>query len=251
MCLNPPLTPTPTLSLAMGNGSTNTFHLVPEPPQLLSADTAARKRLSTSLRWFSYQGGALRLAERLLFPPAACAAPAVHIPATPAASSALISTSAHTSAASATSASTPAPVPTAGRADPILRERCPACFGHTEFHDVQLGTDGCFSYRHLQSAGDVNLADPEDVEEVLSGLVENAQDGAFDEEPMGLAEDGHSYAWIWWCGGLRRRHADLSRPLPEFYEKNFKWDSMAGRSRRAHLRSEEPSQRGAHSLCLR
>ncbi|KAJ7900475.1 hypothetical protein B0H13DRAFT_1622406 [Mycena leptocephala] len=43
----------------------------------------------------------------------------------------------------------------------ILRERCPACFGLEtwgrplkEGGDVQLGGDGCFSYRHLKSAGD-------------------------------------------------------------------------------------------------
>ncbi|KAF7326957.1 hypothetical protein MVEN_02589900 [Mycena venus] len=50
---------------------------------------------------------------------------------------------------------------TPGRASRILRDRCPACFGHTEWGrslndggDVQLGADGCFSYRHLRSAGD-------------------------------------------------------------------------------------------------
>ncbi|KAJ7466743.1 hypothetical protein B0H11DRAFT_1733128 [Mycena galericulata] len=50
---------------------------------------------------------------------------------------------------------------TPGRADRILRERCPACFGLEtwgrplhEGGDVQLGGDGCFSYRHLKSAGD-------------------------------------------------------------------------------------------------
>ncbi|KAJ7923347.1 hypothetical protein B0H13DRAFT_1602762, partial [Mycena leptocephala] len=50
---------------------------------------------------------------------------------------------------------------TPGRASCILREHCPACFGHTEWGrslddggDVQLGADGCFSYRHLHSAGD-------------------------------------------------------------------------------------------------
>ncbi|KAJ7830387.1 hypothetical protein B0H13DRAFT_1735125 [Mycena leptocephala] len=49
---------------------------------------------------------------------------------------------------------------TPGRADRILRERCPACFGLQtwgrplqEGGDVQLGGDGCFSYRHLKSAG--------------------------------------------------------------------------------------------------
>ncbi|KAJ7727050.1 hypothetical protein B0H14DRAFT_2410313 [Mycena olivaceomarginata] len=43
----------------------------------------------------------------------------------------------------------------------ILRERCPACFGLQEWGrplrdggDVQLGADGCFSYRHLRTAGD-------------------------------------------------------------------------------------------------
>ncbi|KAJ7692186.1 hypothetical protein B0H14DRAFT_3531594 [Mycena olivaceomarginata] len=43
----------------------------------------------------------------------------------------------------------------------ILQERCPACFGLetwgrplSEGGDVQLGADGCFSYRHLKSAGD-------------------------------------------------------------------------------------------------
>ncbi|KAJ6539595.1 hypothetical protein B0H19DRAFT_864576, partial [Mycena capillaripes] len=46
----------------------------------------------------------------------------------------------------------------------ILRERCPACFGLQtwgrplqEGGDVQLGGDGCFSYRHLKSAGDGNI----------------------------------------------------------------------------------------------
>ncbi|KAJ7339964.1 hypothetical protein DFH08DRAFT_704657 [Mycena albidolilacea] len=50
---------------------------------------------------------------------------------------------------------------TPGRASRILRERCPACFGLEEWGrslkdggDVQLGADGCFSYRHLRSAGD-------------------------------------------------------------------------------------------------
>ncbi|KAJ7917138.1 hypothetical protein B0H13DRAFT_1608630 [Mycena leptocephala] len=53
------------------------------------------------------------------------------------------------------------PTLTPGRASRILREHCPACFGHTEWGrsldsggDVQLGADGCFSYRHLRSAGD-------------------------------------------------------------------------------------------------
>ncbi|KAJ7886955.1 hypothetical protein B0H13DRAFT_2534733 [Mycena leptocephala] len=53
------------------------------------------------------------------------------------------------------------PLLTPGRADRILRERCPACFGLQtwgrplqEGGDVQLGSDGCFSYRHLKSAGD-------------------------------------------------------------------------------------------------
>ncbi|KAJ7930369.1 hypothetical protein B0H13DRAFT_1595390 [Mycena leptocephala] len=56
----------------------------------------------------------------------------------------------------------PAPaVLTPGRADCILRERCPACFGLEEWGrpledggDVQLGADGCFSYRHSCKAGD-------------------------------------------------------------------------------------------------
>ncbi|KAJ7828415.1 hypothetical protein B0H13DRAFT_1917104 [Mycena leptocephala] len=71
-----------------------------------------------------------------------------------------------------------APVPptlTPGRASRILREHCPACFGHTEWGrsldsggDVQLGADGCFSYRHLCSAGDgpigyTPLSIPQDV----------------------------------------------------------------------------------------
>ncbi|KAJ6469415.1 hypothetical protein C8R45DRAFT_837134 [Mycena sanguinolenta] len=50
---------------------------------------------------------------------------------------------------------------TAPSAEPSTPERCPACFGHTEWGrpldqggDVQLGADGCFSYRHLRSAGD-------------------------------------------------------------------------------------------------
>ncbi|KAJ6585213.1 hypothetical protein B0H19DRAFT_1250090 [Mycena capillaripes] len=53
------------------------------------------------------------------------------------------------------------PALTPGRADRVLRERCPACFGLQtwgrplqEGGDVQLGADGCFSYRHLESAGD-------------------------------------------------------------------------------------------------
>ncbi|KAJ7627703.1 hypothetical protein DFH06DRAFT_1443350 [Mycena polygramma] len=48
-----------------------------------------------------------------------------------------------------------------GKADRILRERCPACFGLEEWGrplkdggDVQLGADGCFSYRHSRKAGD-------------------------------------------------------------------------------------------------
>ncbi|KAJ7500701.1 hypothetical protein B0H11DRAFT_2225095 [Mycena galericulata] len=54
-----------------------------------------------------------------------------------------------------------APPLTPGRADRILRERCPACFGLEtwgrplrEGGDVQLGGNGCFSYRHLRSTGD-------------------------------------------------------------------------------------------------
>jgi hypothetical protein len=50
---------------------------------------------------------------------------------------------------------------TPGRASRLLRERCPACFGLEEWGrdletggDVILGADGCFSYRHLRSAGD-------------------------------------------------------------------------------------------------
>ncbi|KAJ7871711.1 hypothetical protein B0H14DRAFT_2502920 [Mycena olivaceomarginata] len=50
---------------------------------------------------------------------------------------------------------------TPGRAARILRERCPACFGLEEWGrpledggDVQLGADGCFSYRHIRRAGD-------------------------------------------------------------------------------------------------
>ncbi|KAJ7659361.1 hypothetical protein B0H14DRAFT_3540522 [Mycena olivaceomarginata] len=50
---------------------------------------------------------------------------------------------------------------TPGQAARILRERCPACFGLQEWGrplrdggDVQLGADGCFSYRHLRTAGD-------------------------------------------------------------------------------------------------
>ncbi|KAJ7267550.1 hypothetical protein B0H12DRAFT_1067979 [Mycena haematopus] len=98
----------------------------------------------------------------------------LHLPAVP---SAPALTSARTSAASATSASASAPVFTPGQADQILRERYPACFGHTEWGrsfldggNVQFGTDGCFSYRHLQPAGDVNLADHEDIEWVWSRM---------------------------------------------------------------------------------
>ncbi|KAJ7677529.1 hypothetical protein B0H17DRAFT_1139544 [Mycena rosella] len=53
------------------------------------------------------------------------------------------------------------PGPTLGWAHRLLRERCPACFGLetwgrplSEGNDVQLSADGCFSYRHLRSAGD-------------------------------------------------------------------------------------------------
>ncbi|KAJ7490764.1 hypothetical protein FB451DRAFT_1124335 [Mycena latifolia] len=53
------------------------------------------------------------------------------------------------------------PGPTPGRAHRVLRERCPACFGLetwgrplSDGGDIQLGADGCFSYRHLRSAGD-------------------------------------------------------------------------------------------------
>ncbi|KAJ6533961.1 hypothetical protein DFH09DRAFT_1405699 [Mycena vulgaris] len=53
------------------------------------------------------------------------------------------------------------PEPTPGRAHRILRERCPACFALETWGrpladggDIQLGADGCFSYRHLRSAGD-------------------------------------------------------------------------------------------------
>ncbi|KAJ7142115.1 hypothetical protein C8R43DRAFT_892278 [Mycena crocata] len=54
-----------------------------------------------------------------------------------------------------------APQLTPGRADRILQDRCPTCFASThwgrpfnEGGDVQMGSDGCFSYRHLRSAGD-------------------------------------------------------------------------------------------------
>ncbi|KAJ7745942.1 hypothetical protein DFH07DRAFT_748628, partial [Mycena maculata] len=50
---------------------------------------------------------------------------------------------------------------TPGRANRVLRERCPACFGLEAWGrpladggDVQFGADGCFSYRHVRSAGD-------------------------------------------------------------------------------------------------
>ncbi|KAJ7436592.1 hypothetical protein FB451DRAFT_1153076, partial [Mycena latifolia] len=53
------------------------------------------------------------------------------------------------------------PGPTPGCAHRILRDRCPACFGLetwgrplSDGGDVQLGGDGCFSYRHLKTAGD-------------------------------------------------------------------------------------------------
>ncbi|KAJ7360845.1 hypothetical protein DFH08DRAFT_1031198 [Mycena albidolilacea] len=59
----------------------------------------------------------------------------------------------------------PPPPLTPGRASRVLRERCPACFGLEEWGrslkdggDVQLGADGCFSYRHLRSAGDGPIA---------------------------------------------------------------------------------------------
>ncbi|KAJ7202987.1 hypothetical protein B0H12DRAFT_1035731 [Mycena haematopus] len=62
---------------------------------------------------------------------------------------------------SAPSSPSVAPPLTPGRASRTLREKCPACFGHTEWGrpldqggDVQLGADGCFSYRHLRTAGD-------------------------------------------------------------------------------------------------
>ncbi|KAJ7890404.1 hypothetical protein B0H13DRAFT_2341035 [Mycena leptocephala] len=41
-----------------------------------------------------------------------------------------------------------------GRADRILCERCPVCFNLVNEGGVQFGADGCFSYRHLQKAGD-------------------------------------------------------------------------------------------------
>ncbi|KAJ7758999.1 hypothetical protein DFH07DRAFT_772333 [Mycena maculata] len=50
---------------------------------------------------------------------------------------------------------------TPGRADRVLRERCPACFGLKEWGrslsdggDIQFGANGCFSYQHVRSAGD-------------------------------------------------------------------------------------------------
>ncbi|KAJ7922225.1 hypothetical protein B0H13DRAFT_2411706 [Mycena leptocephala] len=53
----------------------------------------------------------------------------------------------------------PSPQLKPGRTDWILRERCPVCFNLNEWGrslggDVQFGADGCFSYRHLQKAGD-------------------------------------------------------------------------------------------------
>ncbi|KAJ7896819.1 hypothetical protein B0H13DRAFT_2234445 [Mycena leptocephala] len=50
---------------------------------------------------------------------------------------------------------------TPGRANHILHERCPACFGLEEWGqpledggNVQLGAGGCFSYHHSRKAGD-------------------------------------------------------------------------------------------------
>ncbi|KAF8178524.1 hypothetical protein K438DRAFT_1264428 [Mycena galopus ATCC 62051] len=60
--------------------------------------------------------------------------------------------------------SAPEPL-TPGRAHRILRERCPAYFNLEEWGrplehggDVQLGADGCFSQRHLRSAGNGEIS---------------------------------------------------------------------------------------------
>ncbi|KAK7005995.1 hypothetical protein R3P38DRAFT_2556384 [Favolaschia claudopus] len=58
-----------------------------------------------------------------------------------------------------------APMLSAGRASRTLTERCPACFGLTEWGrslkdggDVQGGGDGCFSYLRLKSAGNGEIS---------------------------------------------------------------------------------------------
>ncbi|KAJ7211535.1 hypothetical protein B0H12DRAFT_1312933 [Mycena haematopus] len=62
---------------------------------------------------------------------------------------------------SSESTSPDVPTLTPGRANRILRERCPACFSLESWGrslkdggDVHLAADGCFSYRHSRRAGD-------------------------------------------------------------------------------------------------
>ncbi|KAK7013303.1 hypothetical protein R3P38DRAFT_2546476 [Favolaschia claudopus] len=64
-----------------------------------------------------------------------------------------------------TSPTAEAPILSAGRASRTLTERCPACFGLTEWGrslkdggDVQGGGDGCFSYLRLKSAGNGKIS---------------------------------------------------------------------------------------------
>ncbi|KAJ7791385.1 hypothetical protein B0H14DRAFT_3566896 [Mycena olivaceomarginata] len=125
---------------------------------------------------------ALAAADASLFPPvpAPIAQSATDVSAASAApsdvSAAPTDTPADQEGAPATPLTTPNPIPagnsasesqpgqpalTPGRADRILRERCPACFNLEEWGrplreggDVQLGADGCFSYRHSRKAGD-------------------------------------------------------------------------------------------------
>ncbi|KAF7371589.1 CxC1 domain-containing protein [Mycena venus] len=98
---------------------------------------------------------ALRLEDEVMEPAMTSAAPSAP-------------SAAPSAAPPAASSSLPAPDPaplTPGRAHCTLRERCPACFGLTEWGrdlvesggDVQLGSDGCFSFRHVRSAGDGSI----------------------------------------------------------------------------------------------
>ncbi|KAJ7096171.1 hypothetical protein C8R44DRAFT_583385, partial [Mycena epipterygia] len=118
-------------------------------PEQLAKDPF-RVGLSQAVQWYSNLStrlqckvdAALLAAEETLFPPPP------RTPSTP-------------PAPPTSEAPLENPPLTPGRADRILRERCPACFGLDawgrplrEGGDIQLGADGCFSYRPLRSAGD-------------------------------------------------------------------------------------------------
>ncbi|KAJ7050064.1 hypothetical protein C8F01DRAFT_1068234 [Mycena amicta] len=122
---------------------------------------------------------------------------------TASASRAAVSSSS-SSTASPTSAAPGTPALTPGRADRLLRDRCPLCFGGEEWGrpldsggDVQLGGDACFSYRHLRSAGDgptgynPRLFVPKAKVDAVKSRMDSARKG----KPGPMLDDGCSESW--------------------------------------------------------